>query len=312
MAKLKTESVTAVDLQEYLDTTSDFVFEMNILNKLGKAGWECSHGGSYKDPVTGKSRQFDIRANIELGRLNVWMAVECKNVRPYFPLLVSRVPRLADESFHEVLLAFDMNLVPQAPGVLRRYATSLHVSLSESIYDLDDFVGKSVAQVGRDENKRDELTSTDSDMFEKWAQALASSAELVRNSCPDDFQNSYAALTVVLPVVVVPDQTLWAADFDETGKQIDGPKSVDRIDYFVGTSIPAGDNFTRIDYRVSHIIMLTECGLLNMATAIKTGRMIPALFPRESLEQAFVDYQNQEFGQDVGLNLKTSLGIRNL
>ena len=62
MAKLQTTSITAKDLEEFTANNSDFDFEMKVLALLQNAGLQCRHAGTYRDPVTDKIRQFDMRA----------------------------------------------------------------------------------------------------------------------------------------------------------------------------------------------------------------------------------------------------------
>ena len=65
MRKLSPNSITQSDIAEYLNGYSDFSFEIKVLKKFTNLGYECEHGGTYEDPVTGKSREFDIRALIQ-------------------------------------------------------------------------------------------------------------------------------------------------------------------------------------------------------------------------------------------------------
>ncbi len=60
MAKLKTDPITPADLVEFLNTTSDFGFEIKVMKVLAGLGFKLKHGGTYIDPVTEKPRQFDI------------------------------------------------------------------------------------------------------------------------------------------------------------------------------------------------------------------------------------------------------------
>ena len=103
MAKLKNDPITAKDLADFVSGSSDFGFEMAVLARLVEEGFSCSHSGTYRDPVTGKIRQFDIRAFIDRGDSTLALAVECKNLRPNNPLLLSAVPRTSAEAFHDIL-----------------------------------------------------------------------------------------------------------------------------------------------------------------------------------------------------------------
>jgi hypothetical protein len=103
-SKLKNTSITTTDLEEFVANNSDFYFEMKVLAKLRGLDFECEHSGTYQDPVTDKVRQFDIRAMKTQGSCTLALAVECKNIRPNYPLLLSAVPRTIAESSHDLLL----------------------------------------------------------------------------------------------------------------------------------------------------------------------------------------------------------------
>lgn len=104
MAKLKSDAITMADIQGYLSANDDFAFELRCLRELRKRPIIIFHGGTYSDPVTGKNRQFDFRLELKPEKqLRVNIPLECKNLKANFPLLVSRVPRLASEAFHHIL-----------------------------------------------------------------------------------------------------------------------------------------------------------------------------------------------------------------
>lgn len=62
MSKLCQDDITADDINEYLDESSDFVFELEIITLLKDLGFATSHGRIYKDPIDGKMRESDIKA----------------------------------------------------------------------------------------------------------------------------------------------------------------------------------------------------------------------------------------------------------
>jgi hypothetical protein len=103
MAKLSDSPITAKDLLDFAVADSDFGFEMQVLRQLRAAGFTCSHSGTYRDPVTDKIRQFDIRAS--KGRVGalLQLAVECKKLRPNNPLLLSATARTSEEAFHDLV-----------------------------------------------------------------------------------------------------------------------------------------------------------------------------------------------------------------
>ena len=63
MSKLLPDPITQSDLEEYLSDYADFSFELRVLKVLTDLKLQCQHGGTYEDPVTGKSREFDIKSS---------------------------------------------------------------------------------------------------------------------------------------------------------------------------------------------------------------------------------------------------------
>jgi hypothetical protein len=222
MAKLKTEATSQPDLLEYLEGYSDFSFELTVLKMLREHDVVCDHGGHYVDPVTNKSREFDIRATKTIEKYRVRMSVECKNIRENFPILVSCVPRHEDESYHQVaLVSKDMF----SPMLIHR-ATVLDIRSQHSLYGAGDPVGKSTVQVGR--LMDGSITANDSELYEKWGQCLSSldgmAKDIYWDGYEDDPRDEY--LSAAFPFVVVPNSRLWVTSYDLDGRRVSDPTQV--------------------------------------------------------------------------------------
>lgn len=248
MAKLLSDPVTAEDLAKYLKT-SDFQLELDVFDSLASRAVVSSLGGTYSDPVTAKDRQYDIRAEINHGICTLKLAIECKNLKDNFPLLISRVPRLASESYHEVILGRHASHPVDSAGIYR----------SNAIFRSRQPVGKAAAQVGRAfaDGKRTEpqIVSSDSETYEKWSQAIASANELIATSghsslLPGDTVNA----AVIFPMLIVPDGTLWAADYSADGKLTENPRQVKDCTLFLGKSVTVRN----IKYRISHLLIFAR------------------------------------------------------
>ncbi len=266
MARLKEAEVSPKDLTEYLDTSSDFAFELKVQQQLVRHGFDCEHGGTYEDPISGKLRQFDLRARRKYGYARVALAVECKQLRPHFPLMVLRVPRRNEESFHEVLLIVDPEKhdIDEAQSIMvpafQRYAKNLRVAPTQCLYEAKTPVGKSCTQVGRDANGA--IVANSSEAFEKWSQAISSARGLVDYECADIPSNKEGwILSMVLPVMVVPDDRLWSADFDQDGKLVSGPDRTNRCPYLLNAVATGGDQLRSTSYTISHVEFVTTTGL---------------------------------------------------
>ena len=237
--------ITAVDLAEFVIADSDFALEMQVLRKLSNLEFECSHSGTYQDPVTDKIRQFDLRASRLKDTFRLSLAVECKNLRSDRPLLISAVPRTQGEAFHEVI-----STIVYAPFVLSERRDG-----HRSPYKQGEMVGKKTDQVGR--NAGGNLFSDDSATFDKLNQAINSTKDLIARSIDRGF-----TYQVILPVLVVPQDRLWQVDYAENGNIVREPHQVTRTTLFVAhrwsEKLPSG---LLLSYRISHLEIVTLKGL---------------------------------------------------
>ena len=251
MAKLKTDPITPVDLATFAVNDSDFAFELRVLHQLRDLGFQCEHAGTYEDPVTGKFRQFDIRANKNLGTVHLALAVECKNIRPYHPLLVSAVPRTRAEAFH-----VRIEVTPASHGGPSK---CIRLSGPKSAYQVGESVGKKTDQVGRENTPDAELVSDDSATFEKLNQAVNSCRDLVLHYGSTS-QTPY--LRVVVPVLVVPDGVLWQVDYTANGTMTKEPHVIPATTLFLGRSweFDRGDR-QQILYSISHLEIWTPAAV---------------------------------------------------
>lgn len=265
MAKLKTEATTQSDFLEYLAGYSDFSFELTVLKMLREHEVACDHGGHYIDPVTSKSREFDIRATKTIDKYRVRMSVECKNIRENFPILVSCVPRHEDESYHQVALVSERKrgVNEFAPAFIHQSrATILDIRGSHSLYGAGEAVGKSTVQVGRSSSDNS-ITANDSELYEKWGQCLSSlhgmAKDIYWDGDEDDPLDAY--MSAAFPFVVVPNGRLWVASYDLDGKCVSNPTQVDRCSCFIGKDYKMGTDLANARLWISHLEIVTLDGL---------------------------------------------------
>lgn len=285
MAKLKDDPVDKVILSKYLSEFSDFGFEIRVLKMLRTFGLECEHGGHYDDPVTGKSREFDIRAEKTFGQLRVRMAIECKNIRPNFPILVSCIPRHEEESYHQVAAVKDRysNVMGQQVSRARTY----NIRGQYSLYRVGCPVGKSIAQVGCTLDGK--ITANDSELFEKWGQCLGSANDLIKriywDGDEDDELDAY--ISAVLPFVVVPNERLWVVNYDDCGDEVGEPEMVEQCSCFVNKRYRLGTEMAFTTLWVSHVEFVTFDGLRNFVSDFLTSEQaMEGICSREGLGEA--------------------------
>lgn len=279
--KLRETPIQASDIKEYLGEVSDFAFEMSVLAVMEELRFPCQHGGTYTDPVTGKARQFDIRAGskareswdasrsrLEPGRARLVLCVECKNIRDFFPLVVHRVPRRRDEAFHSIIRYAPIPHSPMPP------MTDIKVvRVDDTLYGPGEPTGKRLDQVGRSA-QAGEIYGSDQDVFEKLSQAIASARDLTLELVRKQDRVDY----LVLPVVVVPDGRLWTVDYEENGKQYDEPRQSPAAELYVGQTWPL--DIPGLSFTLSHLEIVTIGHLpqfVDSRLPLGGGRIFPAL-----------------------------------
>jgi hypothetical protein len=263
MAKQKRDSepINAADIKSYLDDADDFQFEIDVLRACHGGGLITFHGGSYEDPATKKNRQFDIRSQVTRGVCTLKLAIECKNLHADFPLLVSRMPRRDDESYHEVLLS---SAAKYRKFLIDRGRASADHRRVKGLFRPKDLVGKATVQVGR--KRTGEFIANDAEVFEKWSQAIGSAHDLIAASRVDhQLVASASAASVVFPILVVGDGALWAIDYSAEGSRLGGPHLVNECSIYLGKAVATAG----VDYNISHLQIFTKTafdGYLNRIT----------------------------------------------
>jgi hypothetical protein len=248
-----TDTVSADDISGFVNRTSDFAFEIKVLKRLRDLSLSCRHGGTYEDQVTQKTRQYDIHAEtnpLSDNEVRLRFAVECKNIRANYPLVMHRVQRMPSEAVIDAILSSkpDFQFGPAS------YGRRIRLRGEGSRYSTGEFVGKSLDQVGRD--KTGEVFGDDRDVFEKMTQALHSSYELLRLS--HFAGKDTIVMSVVIPVLVVPDDTLWAIDYDAEGNIVAGPRLCSHATYFVDKDWLVKEPLTGATrYTLSHLEVCT-------------------------------------------------------
>ncbi len=263
MSKLSPNPITQSDIKKYLSSYSDFSFELRVLKKFVDMGFKCSHGGTYEDPVTGKSREYDIRALIQTGFIRVHLSIECKNLRENFPLVVHCLERKDNESYNELIHTFQPKAPTQQVGPISLPLPSTFMEISQSIriqqfslYPEKQFVAKSADQVGKRQDNGD-ITSTDGEVFDKISQAINSSRDLISEAHYLDTDIYPTYLTLVCPVLVIPDSSLWQVKYSDDGEQIGEPKQINHVSYYIGKEWTVGDKLHSLNYTISHLEIVT-------------------------------------------------------
>jgi len=254
MAKQISKSpISQADLAKFVDENDDFGFEIGVFKRIRQLGIPATHGGSYIDRLTHKSRQFDIRCHVDIfPGVKISMAVECKNLYESFPLLISRMPRVDEERQLQWITSRGFH------GNVNHLGASL--AKPAQYYLESQWVGKATTQVGKALGNG-EFVSNDHEVFDKWAQALASANDLIRPANAGEMDRQTGYLLAVLPVLVVPDKTLWAADYSDDGSLVAGsPAEITEAELYVGEKYKLTESAF---YTVSNLHVFTTTGFFS-------------------------------------------------
>lgn len=259
------KAIETKDVASYISSGSTFSFELKTLKVLSDNNYVCDHAGTYVDPITKKYRQFDIRAHREFSSgLRIALAVECKNISKESPLLAHCVPRRENETYHSLIKG---DFVAGIDGVQNRLPTEVTLrkfSGANSIYSRGRDVCKSLSQIWEEREGQSpaRVIGKDGELHEKWNQALSSCDDLIESEVRyyEGAKNvSYGDRAIVMPVLVVPDETLWVTFFTEDGTWSKEIANVKRVSFYVDreTYIKKERHPKRESYFISHLEVVT-------------------------------------------------------
>jgi hypothetical protein len=276
-------AIKPADIRAAIENDDDFGHEMRVgdilrnLQPLSSSHYcpvACGppeHGATYTDPITRKPRQFDFRYRLwrSVSPTNhscqcVLLAVECKNLHPSSPLVVSGRERTTEEAYH----TFVESTCDERGNA---YDSIAKMTVGGSrIYSTDQFVGKKLSRLkpSKDPKAKQKLdvdTNQQSDVYDRWSQAVASAQDLAANARSYAKEHSAQRYrSFIMPVVAVPDESLWKATYDNTGKLVEDPVPVDEFRYFVATPFHDNNSNSPPWFILTNIHFVTITGLKNL------------------------------------------------
>jgi hypothetical protein len=151
------------------------------------------------------------------------MAVECKNLDPSAPAVICGRPRTEEEAYY--------TYIESSMGDGGTVFPDFRKVRGGQFYKAGEFVGKSIVRLR--ENRGNLEAISDADIYEKWSQALASSIELAEVAAAQARLGHTHCCALFLPIVVVPEGTLWQVSYDGTGNISEDPEQVSHCEFFV-------------------------------------------------------------------------------
>jgi hypothetical protein len=131
-----------------------------------------------------------------------------------------------------------------------------------TLYPKDAYVAKSCDQVGRRTDRT--IAATDGGVFERISQAINSARDLISQAHDLEVDQDY--FTLVCPVLVVPDSTLWQVKYSDDGARVGPPEPISRTSYFIGKEWTVGGKLDSMTYSISHLEILTFSEIRDFVT----------------------------------------------
>jgi hypothetical protein len=247
------------DIRNVVASEDGFGHEMRVGAAIrGVPAIAMQHGGTYTDPASGKPRQFDYRCALRKEAASLSLAVECKSLSRSVALAVCGIKRRDDEAFHDLIESRKSTSGPEF--TMRGWSSvTRRANREDAFYPPGEFVGKSLVRIQCGNNHL--VRTPDSDIYDKWEQALSSAVELAKSACSS--AKSFSGpnfFTAVLPVVVVPDDRLWKVVYDDSGSISADPSEVTECDLYVGREIEVGPPEPPQKFVFSHVHFFTLTG----------------------------------------------------
>lgn len=201
-----------------ISSISDLAYELEVLNIISRLGLYPTHSGSYRDPVTGKHREFDVRFDTGPVSCHTFssdkalVTVECKSLSTGRPLLVSTRESDREVSMSQLewqgngrtanmsITQYDIWREPRlVTGTVNRFVCE---NIGVECNQIESSNGGSTIKKLRN-----------SEVFDKWSQALSSLGGYVDNEYGPRYTGSQGQESALLcPIMVVPDGTLYVYD----------------------------------------------------------------------------------------------------
>lgn len=274
----------------YLVEKDDFNFEIKVLKSGIDSRFKCNHGGSYNDPITNKIRQFDLQFEKHFENFHIYLAIECKNLRPKNPILLSQTPRQMHESFHELIISKitkrDGSRTEISDFLKESFvgnkSKSIRISKDNKLYPYKNFVGKSIIQSGFKQNEKP--NGKNEEIYDKWIQAFGQGQSLLNKAASIyNTNNLKLNLSAIFPILVIPNNCLWIVNYNLDGNIDSIPKLCDSGELYFSIENTFTDKFPDL-FNFSHLNIYTYNGFINFLNKLEKGsEFLEYIFPEEDI-----------------------------
>jgi len=255
MPRLKKDAISLADIDQFCAGYSDFAFELKVASKAEQNGLQVTHGGTYNDPITSITREYDLRGHryseTSKFRSQALLAIECKNLRANFPLLVHCVKRDSRRSYQNAV--FTPSVMTQSQPATFSRNQQIVLRERNGLYLTGEQVGLSVDQVGKAEHNNC-FVNNDERSYSRILQAVNSSYDLISDAMVAN--KRFDVVSLIFPVLVIPDDMLFVIDYDSSFKP-NPSRSAEWVSLYTGSIWNVQGHGYYMDFQISHIDIVT-------------------------------------------------------
>ena len=178
--------------------------------------------------------------------------MECKNLKESFPLVIHATQRERRDSFHNILCKrppyFSKIVRGENANVdFSQRTSNIKIIGAKTPYLPGQWVGKGMDQIGLSNDTPPKFVTSDRETYEKMNQSVNSAMEMI--TLVEDHSELYYRFIAVLPILVVPNNTLWQINY-KIGGQVDGtPNKVNHVQYYLN------QEFTITEYKTRNYVV---------------------------------------------------------
>lgn len=255
---------TAIEsgLNALVDDVTDFGFELTVLKRLRDAGFQCSPARQAWDYDNATLKREALAADGGEGEYHIHLEVGCANIQPQDAVLLSTLPRTPEQSSHYLLRAEVNRSLQQMYPDNRPSATLEAAPISPSgLYPADTPVAQSYDHVkGLSDPGAHDDTAVLCEAIDRAVQGVLHFIKAIEIRKEE---LGMPTTRIIVPMVVLPDNTLWLVDYTIDGGPLTRPRTVSRASMLM-RSIGMGPHDGWYPLNVSHIEFRTISGLANI------------------------------------------------
>jgi|GEM_PF-4542397 len=253
---MKQDEFTKDNIAKFLDDHGTFSLELEVAKVLSKNKIKHTHSGHYNDVETDKVREYDFLIDTNISTYNrIVISIEVKAFSSKSAVLAHAQTRKLEQSYHCIL---ESNMVKGRKAKIKKVEDEPG-QIGVSYYSHKDSVAISLQRINFKSGK---INHINDDVYGKFMQAISVCESMHKKIVKE----SPKANIIYIPIVVVPDKSLWEVQYNKGFEREDLLES-NHVSVKCNHQMAPKDN--AINYHISHFEVCTLSGLMPLLDVIR-------------------------------------------